>query len=52
MRGGFNLALSKQIHLYTLDTSAFYNKEEQEINDKMKKKYIRQYKLNKIQKKE
>lgn len=44
------MALSKQIHLFTVDTSAFYNEAEGKIHKKMNKRYLYQKKLNKLKK--
>ena len=43
--------LDKQIHIYSLDTSDFYNQSEQKLHDHMFLCYIHRYNLkNKLQK--
>ena len=34
------MALNKQVHLYGIDTSYFYNKKERRLHDKLNKMYI------------
>jgi len=41
------LALDKQIHLYMVDTSAFYNKKEEKIHNQLNKIYLFRYTLKK-----
>ena len=45
------ISLQKQIHIYSVDTSAFYNKEEKFIHYHMNKYYIYKAKLKKAYKK-
>lgn len=40
------MALNKQVHIYSLDTSAFYNETEKEIHNKLNKYYLLRKKLN------
>lgn len=40
------MALNKQIHIYSVDTSAFYNESEKKIHDKMNKYYLFRKKIN------
>ena len=41
------LALNKQVHIYSVDTSAFYLKEEKSIHNKMNRLYVLRSKLKK-----
>ena len=45
------LALDKQVHIYSIDTSAFYNKKEEKVHNCLAKMYIfRKYLKNKLEK--
>jgi len=45
------LSLSKQVHLYSVDTSAFYTKKEKKIAKSLNKFYINRYFIQQIKKK-
>ena len=41
------MALNKQVHIYSIDTSAFYLREEKSIHNKMNRLYVLRSKLKK-----
>jgi len=50
-KGGNILSLSKQIHIYSVDTSAFYNEEEMTIHNNMNELYLYKNELYEIKNK-